>query len=85
MSKRSLTISSRCSSTAREYVPKMYQALRKENHEIPPAEARDRIEKDCVGIWSKRTILDAKNPEKQKPGRLGQTKRNSAAFSAAHQ
>ncbi|MGB6673194.1 MAG: hypothetical protein WBE34_12230, partial [Candidatus Nitrosopolaris sp.] len=75
-------------STAREYIPKMYQALRKENHEIPPTDARDRIEKDCVGIWSKRTILDAlpdeaKNPEKQKAGRLGQTKRNSAAFSAA--
>ena len=75
-------------STAREYIPKMYQALRKENHEIPPTDARDRVEKDCVGIWSKRTILDAlpdeaKNPEKQKAGRLGQTKRNSAAFSAA--
>jgi len=77
-------------STAREYIPKMYQALRKENHEIPPTDARERIEKDCVGIWSKRTILDAlpdeaKNPEKQKAGRLGQTKRNSAAFSAAPQ
>jgi len=75
-------------STAREYIPKMYQALRNENQEIPPADARDRIEKDCVGIWSKRTILDAlpdeaKNPEKQKAGRLGQAKRNSAAFSAA--
>ena len=75
-------------STAREYVPKMYQALRNENQEIPPADARDRIEKDCVGIWSKRTILDAlpdeaKNPEKQKAGRLRQSKRNSAASSAA--
>jgi hypothetical protein len=75
-------------STAREYIPKMYQALRKENHEIPPTDARDRIEKDCAGIWSKRTLLDAlpdeaKNPEKQKAARLGQTKRNSAAFSAA--
>jgi hypothetical protein len=77
-------------STAREYIPKMYQALRKENHGITPTDARDRIEKDCVGIWSKRTILDAlpdeaKNPEKQKAGRLGQTKHNSAAFSAAPQ
>ena len=77
-------------STAREYVPKMYLALRNENHEIPAADARDRIEKDCAGIWSRRTILDAlpdeaKNPEKQKAGRLGQTKRNSAAFSAAPQ
>jgi hypothetical protein len=75
-------------STAREYIPKMYSALCNENSKISSADARDRIEKDCVGIWSKRTILDAlpdeaKNPEKQKAGRLGQTKRNSAAFSAA--
>lgn len=77
-------------STAREYIPKMYSALRNENSKISPSDARDRIEKDCVGIWSKRTILDAlpdeaKNPEKQKAGRLGQTKRNSAAFPAAPQ
>lgn len=77
-------------SIAREYVPKMYQALRNENHDIQPADARDRIEKDCVGIWSKRTILDAlpdeaKNSKKQKAGRLGQKKRKSAAFSAAPQ
>ena len=66
----------------------MYQALCNENPNISAADARDRIEKDCVGIWSKRTIIDAlpdeaKNPEKQKAGRLGQKKRNSAAFSAA--
>ena len=66
----------------------MYNALMDENENISPEDARDRIEKDCVGIWSKRTILDAlpdeaKNREKQKSGRLGQKKRNFAAVSAA--
>jgi hypothetical protein len=75
-------------SSAREYIPKMYAALGTENQSISPLDARDRIEKDCVGIWSKRTILDAlpdeaKNPEKQESGRLGQKKRKSAAVSAA--
>jgi hypothetical protein len=75
-------------STAKEYIPKMYEALRKEDVNISPEDARDRVEKDCFGIWSKRTILDAvpeeaKNPEKQKAGRLRQKGHNSAAFSAA--
>jgi hypothetical protein len=75
-------------STAKEYIPKMYEALRKEDVNISPEDARDRIEKDCFGIWMKRTILDAlpqeaKNPEKQKAGRLRQKGLNSAAFSAA--
>ena len=66
----------------------MYKALRNENSNISPEDARDRIEKDCVGIWVKRTILDAlpneaKNQEKQKAGRLRQKEHNSAAFSAA--
>jgi len=75
-------------STAKVYIPKMYNALMSENKNISPQDARDRIEKDCVSIWSRRTILDAlpdeaKNQEKQKSGRLGQKKRSSAAFSAA--
>jgi hypothetical protein len=42
-----------------------------------PQDARHRIEKDCFGIWSRRTIIDAlpdeaKNPEKQKAGPLRQ-------------
>jgi hypothetical protein len=66
----------------------MYEALRRENPNISPEDARDRIEKDCFGIWAKSTILDAlpdeaKNREKQKTSRLRQKERNSAAFSAA--
>jgi hypothetical protein len=75
-------------STAKEYIPKMYSALRNENPNHTPEDARDRIERDCVGIWSKRTILaalpdEAKNLEKQKAGRLSQKEANSAAVSAA--
>jgi hypothetical protein len=75
-------------STAKEYVRKMYLALRNENPNHTPEDARVRIERDCVGIWSKRTILDAlpdeaKDPEKQKAGRLSQKEANSAAVSAA--
>jgi hypothetical protein len=76
-------------STAKEYVRKMYLALRNENPNHTPEDARDRIEKDCVGIWSKRTILDAlpdeaKDLNKQKAGRLSQKEANSAAVSAAN-
>jgi hypothetical protein len=45
--------------TAKEHIPKMYCALRNESRTLTPVDARDRIEKDCVNIWSKRTILDA--------------------------
>jgi hypothetical protein len=75
-------------STAREYIPKMYWALRDENSNLTPEDARDRIENDCIDIWSKRTILDAlpdeaKDLKKQKAGRLSQKEANSAAVSAA--
>jgi hypothetical protein len=75
-------------STAKEYIPRMYAALRREDPYMSPQDARERIEKDCIGIWSKRTILEvlpaeAKNPEKQKSGRLSQKKHNFAAVSAA--
>jgi hypothetical protein len=74
-------------SICREFIPKMYKIL-KENSQSPE-DARKKIERDCRGIWSKRTILEAlpdeaKNTEKQKAGRLRQKERNSAAFSAAH-
>ena len=66
----------------------MYCALRDESPTLTPEDARDRIEKDCVDIWSKRTILDAlpdeaKDLKKQKDARLSQKEANSAAVSAA--
>jgi hypothetical protein len=74
--------------TARDFIPKMYDALRAEDSNMSPEDARERIQKHYVGICSKRTILDAladetKHPKKQKAGRLSQKQRNSAAFSAA--
>jgi hypothetical protein len=75
-------------STAKEYIPKMYWALRNEDLSLTPEDARDRIEKDCINIWSKSTILEtlpdeAKDLEKQKAGRLSRNEANSAAVIAA--
>jgi hypothetical protein len=75
-------------SKALQYIPKMYCALRDESPKVTPEDARVRIEKDCIGIWSKRTILnalpdEAKDLEKQKAGRLRQKEVNSAAVIAA--
>jgi hypothetical protein len=75
-------------STAKEYVLKMYRILRAENPELSPVDARYRIGKDCVGIWSKRTVLEylpdeAKDIKKQKAGQLRQKKTDSAALAAA--
>ena len=55
---------------------------------LPPGDARDRIEKDCIEIWSKRTIIEAlpdeaKDPKKQKASRLRKKGYDSAAISAA--
>lgn len=74
--------------TAKNYIPRMYAALRNENPNISAEDIGDRIKKDCVSIWSRRTIIDAlpdeaKDPKKQESGRLGQKKHNSAAVSAA--
>jgi hypothetical protein len=72
-------------STAKEYVLKMYRILRAENPELAPVDARYRIEKDCVGILSRRTILYAlpdedKDQKKQIACRLRQKEANSAAL-----
>ena len=37
--------------TAREYIPKMYNALYEEDPNMSPDDARDRIQKDCAGIY----------------------------------
>ena len=75
-------------STANEYIPKMYQALRNENRDMSAQDAGKRIQKDCARIWARRTIrhalpAEAKDPKKQKAGRLSQKKAKCAAFSAA--
>lgn len=72
--------------TAQNYIPRMYQSLRIEN--LTPKDAKDRIQKDCRGMWVKRTILEvlpdeAKDIKKQKAGRLRQKEPKSAALAAA--
>jgi hypothetical protein len=76
--------------TAKEYIPKMFKAIRNENPKITTRQARQRIEKDCKDLWSTRTILDAlpdeaKNLEKQKAGKQRNKIKtlNSAAMTAA--
>ena len=46
-------------STANEYVPKMFWALHDEDPELVPEDVKDRIEKDCLGIWSKPNVESA--------------------------
>jgi hypothetical protein len=58
-------------STAKEDVPRIYLALKNENVNTTAQQAKERIEKDCLEIWTKRTILDAlanktRDPNKQK-------------------
>lgn len=55
---------------AKEIIPRMYVALRKENSNISASDARDRIIIDCIERWSKSTILDSLPDEanvKEKP------------------
>ena len=66
---------------AYEYIPKMCNALRKENPHISNRDVRDRIKKDCkdAGL-AKSTIthnipLEFKNPNKVKLERKVQRKR----------
>jgi hypothetical protein len=75
-------------SVARESIPRMFQALRDENPEMTAEDVRDRIERDCRCIWSNRTILEAlpdeaKNPEKQRAGKLRRKRPIPAAEAAA--
>jgi hypothetical protein len=74
--------------TAKKYIPKLWEALKNENPNLTRKDLRDKIEKDCLEIWSERRILEAlpdeaKDQKKQKFGRLSQKKRISAAESAA--
>jgi hypothetical protein len=64
--------------SANQYVRNMYLALRNENPNITSEDARERIEKYLLGIWEKRTIVDAlpdeaKAPIKQKSARADAT------------
>lgn len=78
------------STIAKEYIPKMYFALRGEDPSLTVQGARDRIERDCLDkIWKHRTILDAlpdeaKNTQRQEAARSRHKKKNFAAVTAAN-
>jgi hypothetical protein len=60
---------------AYQYIVELYNILRDEE-KMPPEDCRDKIEHDCVDIWSKATIrkylpLKAKDPKKHQAGKMG--------------
>jgi len=64
--------------TAKQYVPTLYEALIKDGY--TPKEAREKIKKDSINIWSEKTVdnyisEDAKEPIKVLAGKLGQEKK----------
>lgn len=59
---------------ARQYIPELYAILREEDC-LLPEDCRARIERDCLGIWTKATIRkylpeEAKDPGKQNAVRI---------------
>jgi hypothetical protein len=67
-------LKSKGTALAEQYIPKLYDDLRKE--QLTPQDARERIETDCADLWSKATIRkylpdEAKNKEAQDKARKG--------------
>jgi hypothetical protein len=59
---------------ANKYISELYNILRDEE-QLPPEDCRERIEHDCLDVWSKATIRkflpdEAKDPKKQKAGKI---------------
>ena len=60
---------------ANQYIVELYNILRDEE-KMPPEDCRDKIEHDCVDLWSKATISkylppEAKDPKKRQAGKMG--------------
>jgi hypothetical protein len=60
---------------ANQYIVELYIILRDEE-KMPPEDCRDKIEHDCVDLWSRATIRkylppEAKDPKKRKAGKMG--------------
>ena len=65
--------------SAKTWIPKLCNALKEEDKNLSNEDIRDRVEKDCVEIWSKGTIRihipdEFKDPQKQEAGRKGREK-----------
>ena len=64
---------------ARTWIPKLRYALKDEDKNLSKEDIKDRVEKDCVEIWSKSTIRtyipdEFKDVQKQEAGRKGREK-----------
>jgi hypothetical protein len=60
---------------ANQYIVELYNILRDEE-KMPPEDCRDKIEHDCVDLWSKATIRkylppESKDPKKRRAGKMG--------------
>ena len=61
-------------STAKTFIPKLCEQLKRENPEMPNEDVRDTVTNDCAGVWSKATIRkfmpdEYKDPQKQEAGK----------------
>jgi hypothetical protein len=45
--------------SARYWIPRLCEALKRENSEMSSDDIRERVKKDCIGIWQRDTITDA--------------------------
>ena len=66
--------------SAKHWIPRLCEALKKENPEMIVDDIRERVKKDCISIWQRDTITDAlpfeyKNKRKQEAGRKGRQRR----------
>jgi hypothetical protein len=65
--------------TAKYWIPKLCEALRRESSEMSNDDIRDRVTQDCLPIWQKSTIRNAlpneyKHTEKAQAGKKGRQK-----------
>ena len=65
--------------SAKHWIPRLCEALGKENPEMTPDDIRDTVKKDCISIWQRDTITDAlpdeyKDKTRQEVGRKGRQK-----------
>jgi hypothetical protein len=65
--------------SAKYWIPKLCEALRRENPEMSNDDIRERVTRDCIPIWQKSTIRDAltdeyKQKDKAQAGKKGRQK-----------
>ena len=65
--------------SAKYWIPRLCEALKRENPEMTPNDIRDTVKKDCISIWQRDTITYAlpdqyKDKTRQQVGRKGRHK-----------